>query len=161
MYQSEFSYDFTSDVLYARDGKQECAKSLTIKAPTAAVLNDFASLDVMVQKADSALIKEQQNLLLGMSQEKIDHIQKLADQFKSQKKEEQKKTGTQLVNELCAGGFDFGSAMRLLISILIESKAKIDGVSNITNVVIASISMADMKELLGQYIQNFLLQSRE
>jgi hypothetical protein len=151
-YKTEFVHDLSSPIEYACGGQLLKAKSIQVKCPSFAQMDDLSVLE-------QEFCKGQMNIVLKLSemQSKVNMPQQAAQ---AEKDEDEASLG--LVSSLGANGFNLPLAYQKLQLLLTSDKnpAMVDGREKITPLLFEQLSPLDARMLLGKYLANFINFSR-
>lgn len=158
MYKTEFSVKLENGIEYMCDSQKKTMRTITVKVPTSKLLSDAQVIEAQVRRAERLKVKDSQQMLTTMSEEKIKFMQ--AEAKKAEKKDEVVDP-IDIVNDFIGYELSLSTCSEALKNIMLSpfAKALADGAVPFTDAMYDDMSIIDMKKVLGEYINTFLLKS--
>lgn len=159
----EFTYTLKTPFEYHNSGELTEAQTLTIKAPTNKVIDHVALIEQEVSKSEFNLIT---NLKSIYGEDKFEKLSKDATESVKEKKEESEKvTADAILSQMFSNNADMKKCFFALKEILSSGNkekpvCKVDDTEKFTKPMWEEMTFEDTKELLGEYIVNFITASR-
>ncbi len=149
--KTEFKYDLEQSFEYSKDGENHQATFLLIKMPTGRISGHTSIIDQEFQKAAAYIENNYTNLT-------NDENNKNKDKQDNEDDDDSYKSITKV---LAAGHSDLDKCYKALKNILTSSVGKfafclIDGETKFGGACFDSLSIKDINNILGRYIQYFL-----
>jgi len=153
-----FEYEFKGQLKYIRTGKGEevIAKKISIKAPSYNNTKDATVIEQEYKRGLLNLTKLQNNL----SEEDKEELRKIKNKATS-KKNEKETMPEDFIFILMSSNADMDKCFRALENIILSNysnkpTAYIDDTEVLTETIYKDFMFADIKNILGEYIKNFL-----
>ena len=151
-YKTEFVHKLIVPFEYHKDGNVATAKSITVKAPSNAMINLIAIIENEINKG----VKGMASLISNSNREDVNNAVKEQAKAEKEAKEEGEDDG---MASLVAIN-DIGKCYEALRDIL-GLTAFVDGKVALTNVLFKKMCPIDTKKILARYIGSFLDTSQQ
>lgn len=160
----EMKYELKAPFEYSKSGDFVEAKTITVAAPTNRVLKYVSFIEQEFEKSQIQTLANVKSALGEQAFAAILENRKFSD--KGDPDQDQKIDGETVVKNLMSSGCDIEKCFDHLKQILISGKVEkpncvIDDIERMTEVIFEDMSTIDTKNLLGEYIINFITASQD
>lgn len=160
-FKDNFVYEFEGELSYIKNGEPQKATFLNIKAPTNKDINEVMIIEQEYQKAELGVLSMLTN---SIGKDSVNNLIENRGQYE-EKSENKDINRESILTQMLSGNADMIKCIDSLKKILLKGSHKspvaiIDDTEKLTNLIYEDMSPHDTKNLLAEYILNFIVTSQ-
>lgn len=159
----EFTYNFRNELMYAKDGEPVKAETITVKAPRNNVLRQVSLIEQYFEQSQVNMLKAFKDAIGDVAFQKMLESRGVEETAKEVKG---KSETSEIMKQFYAGGANLDKCYEALRQILISGNtesptAVLDSRVKITSPIFSDMTPEDTKNILGEYVINFIIASQQ